>query len=137
MSESNRCDEPLYFSGLLERISESLTEAQWIVIERRFVYGDTLEAIGGFLGVASVRVRHIQNTALDEIIKLLHEEIECFSIKLEKLLSDAGGALTIKECLEEFPISDKAEFIILFTACQKNRDEIFHRSKEFISIKDS
>ena len=74
MSKSNSCNEQLDLSVLITRMFESLTEIQWNVLERRLIDGDTLEAIGGQLGVASVRVSHIESKALAELIKLFHEE---------------------------------------------------------------
>ena len=103
MNESNSCNGQLDLLVLITRMSESLTELQWNVLERRFIDGDTLEAIGGHLGVASVRVSHIESKALAELIKLFHEEIECFSMKLEKLLTEAGGTLTVEKCFTAFP----------------------------------
>ena len=89
----------------------------WSVV--RLIDGDTLEAIGGHLGVASVRVSHIESKALAELIKLFHEEIECFSMKLEKIVFAAGGTLTVEECFTAFPEINESEFIILLAVCQK------------------
>ena len=119
MSKSNSCNEPSFLSALAEKMPESLTDIQWNVLERQLVYGDSFEAIGEHLGVASIRVRHIQSNAFDELIKVFHKEIECFSIRLEKLLSDAGGILTVEECFTAFPEINETEFIILLAVCQK------------------
>ena len=136
MSKSNSCNEQLDISGLVTRMPESLTEIQWNVIERRLIYGDTFEDIGGRLGVANARVQHIQSKAVDELIKVFHKEIKCFSIRLEKILSEAGGTLTAEQCFAEFPEINEAEFNILFAVCQKNREGILYREKELVLVKD-
>ncbi len=133
MSNSN-CDEQLDLSGLITKMSESLTDIQWYVLEGLFVDGDTLEAVGGKLGTARARVSYIQSQALDELIKVFDKEIECFSIRLEKLLSEAGGTLTVEECFTTFPEINEPEFNILFEVCQKNREGVFHREKGMVSI---
>jgi len=136
MSKFYSCYELLFLSALSEKIPESLTEIQWIVLEIRCIYGDSIETIGQHLRAASARVRHIQSKAFDELIKVFEQEIECFSIKLVKQLSDAGSALTIKECLTEFPEIGEVEFNIMFALCQKNREGLFHRENELILLKD-
>jgi len=123
------------FSDLTKRISESLTDVQWNILQSRVVYGDTFNTIGANLGLANAIVRQRQSKTLDEIIKLFPEEIKCFSTKLEKLLMDTGGTLAVKKCLVAFSEISEAEFYILFMASQKNREGIFHRSKELISVK--
>ena len=135
MSNSNSCDKQLYFSGLTEKISESLTDIEWIVLERRIIYGDTLESIGATLGAARSRVSYTQNKALDGLIRALNEEIDCFSLMLEKLLSEVGGTLTVEECFTAFPEINETDFNILFAACQKKREGLFHREKELILLK--
>lgn len=134
MSKSNSCDNQQYFVDLTSRISDVLTEKQWLILERRFIYNDTPEAIGRLLGIASVGVIHSYSKAIEDIFKSFNKEVDCFSMRLEKLLSDAGRILTVEECFTAFPEINECEFNILFEVCQKNREGIFHREKEMISI---
>ena len=48
------------FSDLTKRISESLTDVQWHILQSRVVYGDTFNTIGANLGLANAIVRHRQ-----------------------------------------------------------------------------
>lgn len=65
---------------------------------------------------------------------MFDKEVECFSIRLEKLLTEAGGTLTIEECFAAFPEINESEFIMLLSAFQKNRNNVFYRDKELISV---
>ena len=134
MSEKHYSDQSLYFNDLSVRITESLTDMEWIVLERRVIYGDTLEDIGATLGLASVRVTHIMNRAVKNVLEQFNEDIESFSIKLEKVLVEAGGVLKIRDCLRSFTEMSENEFMILFAFCMKKREGLFHRENEMISI---
>lgn len=119
MNKSNSFEDPSFLSALPEKMPESLTDIQWNVLERRLIYGDTFEDIGGRLGIANARVHHIQNKAIDELVKVFYKEIECFSIRLEKVLAAAGGTLTVEECFSKFSEINETEFIVLLAVCKK------------------
>lgn len=123
MSKPTNADNQKPFKSLTERFSEVLTDIQWIVIERRFLYSETHEHIGGeYLGVASSRVRQIERNALEEINGRFRQEMEELSEALEKQLSVHNGELNIKDYLTTFPGISEDEFNILLSACREKKD---------------
>ena len=138
MNDSINCDRQANYEDLAKRFSKILSEVQWLIIERRFIYGESLDQIGGeYLGMARSRVRQIEIMAIETIGEQFHHEIECFSEVLEKSLAEAGGALRVKECLRLFANISEAEFRIVLAACLKKQGDDNDLSKLFVIDKDT
>lgn len=134
MNKYIHSNEQLVLSNLTTRFTRSLTDVQLTVIERSVIFGDTLEEIGEKLGVAKARVYHLQNKAFDKLITLFNEEIEYFSKRMEMLLIDRDGLITINECLVAFPEVSEAELILLFSACKESSKGKYHLHKGLVTL---
>ena len=133
MSRTHICNNQESFAGIAERLSNVITDSEWLVLERHLVYRESYSHIGGaYLGVASSRVRQIENNALEKIIEKLHQEIECFSVKLEQLLVEAGGLLSVDNCVGGFPDMSEPDFNILLAACQYREEIAGQRAMKFV-----
>ena len=129
------CDDPALLTELQTRLIGAISEKNFSVLRKRFVNGETLEVVGKSLDVTRERVRQIEKSALGKITKLLSHEINCLVSRLESLITEAGGVLSIDKCTDAFPEMNSVEFIVLLTAYLKNQDATLYHSKKLIWLK--
>jgi hypothetical protein len=130
------CDDPALLAEIQPRLIDAISEKNFTVLSKRLINGETLEVVGKSIDVTRERVRQIEKSSLGKITKLLSHEINCLVSRLESLISEAGGVLSIDKCMDSFPEMNNVEFIVLLTAFLKNQDATLYRSKELIWLKN-
>lgn len=111
--------------SIWDLLSKILDEKERFILIKRSKRKTTLEDLGNKLQVTRERIRQIEAKAIKKLILRYRNALQTFAAKLDDLLDDSFGQISIEDCKNALNINKSDLYLLTFVSEQFLKEKIF------------